>query len=260
MRPKKPTKKFTLRSKDSLPSGSKKKVGTRLNKLLANAGICSRREADDLIAMGMVQVNGRVIVEMGYKVQVTDEVRFDGRRILGQKPVYLLMNKPKGFVATAQGGAVKKSVQELIQTAAPFKVPPMGDMGRLMTGLLFFTNDSQLRAKINHSKQGVEMLYQIVLDKPLTAADFKKLQGQHTLYGETHTLSKLAYVHGKTKRELGIEVINLSPSGIRKIIEQLGYKVQGLDRVIWGGLTKKDLSRGRWRHLSEQEVNRLKML
>ena len=260
MRPKKPTKKFTPSSKDSVPSDSKKKEGTRLNKLLANAGICSRREADDLIAMGMVQVNGKVIVEMGYKVQVKDEVRYDGRRILGQKPVYLLMNKPKGFVATAQGGAVKKSVQELIQTAAPFKVPPMGDMGRPMTGLLFFTNDSQLRAKINHSKQGVEMLYQIVLDKPLTAAGFKKLQGQHTLYGETHTLSKLAYVQGKTKRELGIEVINLSPSGLRKIIEQLGYKVQQLDRVIWGGLTKKDLPRGRWRHLSEQEVNRLKML
>ena len=158
MRPKKPTKNFTPRSKDSVPSDSKKKEGTRLNKLLANAGICSRRDADDLIAMGMVQVNGKVIVEMGYKVQVKDEVRYDGRRILGQKPVYLLMNKPKGFVATAQGGAVKKSVQELIQTAAPFKVPPIGDMGRPMTGLLFFTNDSQLRAKINHSKQGVEML------------------------------------------------------------------------------------------------------
>ena len=105
MRPKKPTKNFTPRSKDSVPSDSKKKEGTRLNKLLANAGICSRREADDLIAMGMVQVNGKVIVEMGYKVQVKDEVRYDGRRILGQKPVYLLMNKPKGFVATAQGGA-----------------------------------------------------------------------------------------------------------------------------------------------------------
>ena len=127
----------------------------RVQKIIANAGICSRREADELIAMGMVSVNGKVVVEMGYKVQAKDEVRYDGQRILGQKPIYLLMNKPKGFVATSQGGGVKKSVQDLIQSAAPFKVPPMGDMGRPMTGLLFFTNDSKLRAKLNHSKKGI---------------------------------------------------------------------------------------------------------
>lgn len=260
MRPKKPFKKFTSRSETPAKKATAEASGTRLNKLLANAGICSRREADELIAMGMVSVNGKVVVEMGYKVQAKDEVRYDGQRILGQKPIYLLMNKPKGFVATSQGGGVKKSVQDLIQSAAPFKVPPMGDMGRPMTGLLFFTNDSKLRAKLNHSKKGIEMVYQLVLDKALEAEDFKKLQQPHAIFGETLCFSKLAYIQGGTKRELGIEAVNLSPSALRKIVEQHGYKVQQLDRVIWAGLTKKDLPRGRWRHLNAIEVNNLQML
>jgi 23S rRNA pseudouridine2605 synthase len=260
MRPKKPFKKFTSRSEPPAKIATAEASGTRLNKLLANAGICSRREADELIAMGMVEVNGKVVVEMGYKVQAKDEVRYDGQRILGQKPIYLLMNKPKGFVATSQGGGVKKSVQDLIQSAAPFKVPPMGDMGRPMTGLLFFTNDSKLRAKLNHSKKGIEMVYQLVLDKSIKAEDFKKLQQPHTIFGETLSFSKLAHVQGGTKRELGIEAVNLSPGALRKIVEQHGYKVQQLDRVIWAGLTKKDLPRGRWRHLNMQEINNLQML
>ena len=260
MRPKKPFKKVTSRSEPPAKRATAEASGTRLNKLLANAGICSRREADELIAMGMVEVNGKVVVEMGYKVQAKDEVRYDGQRILGQKPIYLLMNKPKGFVATSQGGGVKKSVQDLIQSAAPFKVPPMGDMGRPMTGLLFFTNDSKLRAKLNHSKKGIEMVYQLVLDKSIKAEDFKKLQQPHTIFGETLSFSKLAHVQGGTKRELGIEAVNLSPGALRKIVEQHGYKVQQLDRVIWAGLTKKDLPRGRWRHLNMQEINNLQML
>ena len=260
MRPKKHFKKFTSRSEPPAKRATAEASGTRLNKLLANAGICSRREADELIAMGMVEVNGKVVVEMGYKVQAKDEVRYDGQRILGQKPIYLLMNKPKGFVATSQGGGVKKSVQDLIQSAAPFKVPPMGDMGRPMTGLLFFTNDSKLRAKLNHSKKGIEMVYQLVLDKSIKAEDFKKLQQPHTIFGETLSFSKLAHVQGGTKRELGIEAVNLSPGALRKIVEQHGYKVQQLDRVIWAGLTKKDLPRGRWRHLNMQEINNLQML
>ena len=260
MRPKKHSKKFTSRSEPPAKRATAEASGTRLNKLLANAGICSRREADELIAMGMVEVNGKVVVEMGYKVQAKDEVRYDGQRILGQKPIYLLMNKPKGFVATSQGGGVKKSVQDLIQSAAPFKVPPMGDMGRPMTGLLFFTNDSKLRAKLNHSKKGIEMVYQLVLDKSIKAEDFKKLQQPHTIFGETLSFSKLAHVQGGTKRELGIEAVNLSPGALRKIVEQHGYKVQQLDRVIWAGLTKKDLPRGRWRHLNMQEINNLQML
>ena len=260
MKPKKfqPTKPKKFKTKTTLSSDDSK--GTRLNKHLANAGICSRREADELIAMGMVQVNGKVVTEMGYRVQSKDEVRYDGQRILGQKPMYVLLNKPKGFVATSQGGKVKKSVQELIQTAAPFRIPPMGDMGRPMTGLLFFTNDSQLRTKINQSKKGVEMIYKVVLDRNITTADLNKLKGPQDIHGQTLQFHKLSFVTGGTKRELGIECSSIQPSAVVKIFGQLNYKVQQLDRVIWAGLTKKDLSRGRWRHLSETEVNRLRML
>ena len=260
MKPKKfrqaPSKKF----KTKAFSQNERDKGTRLNKHLANAGICSRREADELIAMGMVQVNGKVVTEMGFRVQPNDEVRYDGQRILGQKPVYILLNKPKGFVATAQGGAIKKSVQELIQTAAPFKIPPIGDMGRPMMGLLFFTNDAKLRSKINESKRGVEMLYKLVLDRNLTPSDMDKLKQPQQVFGQTYQFDRLSFVDGGTKRELGLEVRHIQPSIVVKIFGQHNYKIQQLDRVVWAGLTKKDLTRGRWRHLNETEVNRLRML
>ena len=256
----KPFKQQPYRSKPKPIPKTPAALGVRLNKFLANAGICSRREADDLIAMGMVHINGKVVTEMGYRVQPKDEVRYDGQRILGQKPVYVLLNKPKGFVATSQGGGIKKSVQELIQTAAPFSIAPMGDMGRPTTGLLFFTNDSKLRAKINASQKGVSMLYQVVLDKNLAANDLSQLQQPQQMYDQSIQLDKVAFVQGGTKRELGIEATNISPSALIKVFRQLGYTVQQLDRVVWAGLTKKDLPRGRWRHLTSQEVNRLQML
>lgn len=260
MKPRKNYKPFSEKSRSKKPSIPSENKGTRLNKHLSNAGICSRREADGLIAMGMVQVNGKVITEMGFKVQAKDDVRYDGQRISGQKPVYVLLNKPKGFVATSQGGGVKKSVQELIQTAAPFRIPPIGDMGRPMTGLLFFTNDDRLRSKINQSKKGIAMLYQVVLDRVISHKDLLKLKAPQEVFGQAVALEKIAYVQGGTKRELGIEGIGIHPSALVKIFSQHNYKVQQLDRVLWAGLTKKDLPRGRWRHLNEQEVNRLRML
>ena len=174
----------------------------RLNKFLSNAGICSRREADEFIKMGLVQINGKTVTEMGYQVQSSDEVKYDGARIQQAPPVYLLLNKPKGFVATSQGGKINKSVQELIRNAVQFKVPPVGDMGRPMTGLLLFTNDEVLRKKLNNSSS-IPMIYQVVLDQNITKEMmeklktgqlvFEKMQNANFLKASTHQLQSKWY-------------------------------------------------------------------
>ena len=231
----------------------------RLNKFLSNAGLCSRREADSHIEMGLVHVNGKIITEMGYQVKPTDEVKFDGSRVQQTPPVYLLLNKPKGFVATSQGGKIVKSVQDLIRSAVKTKVPPVGDMGRPMTGLLFFTNDEVLRKKLSNSKS-IPMIYQVLLDKNVTSEMMKHLKEGQVVFEKKQKLNAISHMDGKSKKEVGIEVHSLSPAIIVKLFAAVGCKVVLLDRITYAGLTKKELPRGNWRRLNTKEIGFLKML
>ena len=240
-------------------SSDKQNETVRLNKFLSNAGLCSRREADSHIEMGLVHVNGKIITEMGYQVKPTDEVKFDGSRVQQTPPVYLLLNKPKGFLATSQGGKIVKSVQDLIRSAVKTKVPPVGDMGRPMTGLLFFTNDEVLRKKLSNSKS-ISMIYQVLLDKNVTSAMMKHLKEGQIVFEKKQKFNAINHMDGKSKKEVGIEVHSLSPAIIVKLFAAVGCKVVLLDRVTYAGLTKKELPRGNWRRLNTKEIGFLKML
>ena len=241
------------------PSKSTAVATTRLNKYLSNAGLCSRREADEHIALGLVNVNGKIVTEMGYQVKATDKIKFDGQLIKQTPPVYILLNKPKGFVATAQGGNINKSVQELIRSGAKKKIPALGDMGRPTTGLLLFTNDDIIRKKWNNSTT-IHMLYHVVLDKNLGAEEINRLKKGVTLQGKSYPVKAISHVSGGQKRELGVEVDSIPPALLIKIFASMEFKVAQLDRVLLAGLTKKDLARGNWRHLNQREIGFLKMM
>ena len=234
--------------------------GIRLNKFLSNAGICSRREADGLIAMGLVEVNGKVVTQMGFRVQRGDQVRYDEQKVNISPPVYLLMNKPKGFVATTQGGQIKKSVQELIRSAHSEKVPPVGDMGRSVTGLLLMTNDEKLRQKLSDPKSRFSTIYQVTLDQNVQAAELEALTKGIRIRDKLYKVKSAAYIQGGTKKEIGIEAYNITPGLLKKILEQISLKVLFMDRVLFAGLTKKDLPRGRWRDLNDKEIQFLRMV
>ena len=235
--------------------------GTRLNKFLSNAGICSRREADQYIAMGLVKVNTKVVTEMGFKVQQGDRVHYDDQLVNSSPPVYLLMNKPKGFVATTQGGQIKKSVQELIRsTHFSENIPPIGDMGRTVTGLLLMTNDDKLRQKLADHKSRFPTLYQVILEQNAETTDLDALTKGIRIRDKVHKVKSAAYIQGGTKKEIGIEASNLSPGLLKKILEQRSLKAVSMDRVLLAGLTKKDLPRGRWRSLTEKEIQFLNMI
>ena len=238
----------------------KKEGGTRLNKFLSNAGICSRREADQLIAMGLVTVNGKVVTAMGFQVQRGDEVRYDNQPVQSSPPVYLLLNKPKGFVATQQGGNIKKSVQELVRTAQSEKLPPVGDMGRTVTGLLLMTNDEKLRRKLANPKSRYNTLYQVILEDNADAEDLEALTNGVRIEGQLHKVKSAAYILGRTKKEIGIDAVNIGPGLLKKMIQKRDLKVAAMDRVLLAGLTKKDLPRGRWRMLTPKEVQFLNMI
>ena len=203
------------------------KKGIRLNKFLSNAGICSRREADRFIVMGLVTVNGRSVTEMGFQVQRSDEVRYDGQIVKNSPPVYILLNKPKGFVATKQGGKIKKSVQDLIRTAHTEKVAPIGDMGRTITGLLFLTNDDVLRKRLSQAQSKVKMIYKVTLEKKISVTDFVKLRKGVLLQNRAYSIKKVDYVIGGTKKEIGVEVENLSPAVLVKMFDKIMDHVPG---------------------------------
>lgn len=234
--------------------------GIRLNKYLSNAGICSRREADQLIAMGLVTVNDKVVTEMGFQVKRGDQVRYDSRPVNARPPVYLLMNKPKGFVATHQGGNIKKSVQELIRSNYSERIPAIGDMGRTVMGLLLLTTDEKMRKKLSDPKSQFTTLYQVVLEKNASPEDLLAFTEGIRLQDRVFKVKTAAYVQGGTKKEIGIEASNWSPGLLKKIIEKRALKVVTMDRVVLAGLTKKDLPRGRWRTLTEKEIQFISMI
>lgn len=229
----------------------------RLNRFIANSGICSRREADDLITAGLVAVNGQIVTELGSKVNPDDEVRFNGSVIKGEKKVYIVMNKPKGFVTSLDDPHADKTVMGLLKGAVAERVYPVGRLDKNSVGVLLITNDGELTRKLTHPSYNKQKVYQVTLDKPLAQADMTKIAEGITLEdGEIHA-DEISYV-SENRKEVGIEIHSGRNRIVRRIFESLGYSVQKLDRVYFAGLTKKKLKRGGWRFLSPMEVNRLK--
>lgn len=232
----------------------------RLNKYIANAGICSRREADIYIASGNVTVNGKVVNELGYKVQKTDKVRFDGRLINADKKEYILLNKPKGFFTALKNERGNRTVNDLIANASEAKVAPVDRLERATTGLLLFTNDTSLSKKLVHPATRVRMIFHAELNKNFTHDDLKKALAGVVLKDGPVAIEDISFVEGAPRKEIGIRIAGGYSGAIKGVLEKLGYEVLRLDRVVYGGLTKKDLPRGKWRKLSKQEVINLGML
>ena len=232
----------------------------RLNKYIANSGICSRREADDLIVQGLVEVNGKVVTEMGYQVMKTDKVVFDGQPITPEKPVYVLLNKPKGYISTTKDDKARKTVMDLVANASPYRVFPVGRLDRSTTGVILLTNDGHMTKKLTHPSFDVKKIYHVTLDRKLSADDMQAIMDGIRLEEGVAEVDNISYIEGKPKNEIGIEIHIGWNRVIRRIFQRLGYEVEGLDRVMFAGLTKKNIKRGHWRILSELEVNNLKML
>lgn len=229
----------------------------RLNKFIANSGICSRREADVLIQHGEIQVNGEVIKELGHKVNKTDKVIYKGKNINPEKPVYLLLNKPKDFITTTEDPMDRKTVMHLISNACEERIFPVGRLDRNTTGLLLFTNDGELAAKLSHPSNNVKKIYQVTLNRPLTANDEKEILEGITLEDGPAKVDDMQ-VLSKDRTILGLEIHLGRNRIVRRIFAHFGYEVEALDRVIFAGLDKKDLPRGKYRFLSEKEVIQLK--
>lgn len=236
------------------------KDSIRLNKYIANSGICSRREADELITQGLVEVNGQVVTEMGYQVQKTDRVVFDGQGITPEKPVYVLLNKPKGYISTTKDDKARKTVMDLVANASPYRLFPVGRLDRSTTGVILLTNDGHMTKKLTHPSFDAKKIYHVTLDKKLTGEDLRLIAEGIRLDEGLAVVDQISYIEGKPKNEIGIEIHIGWNRVIRRIFQRLGYEVESLDRVMFAGLTKKNIKRGHWRILSELEVNNLKML
>lgn len=233
----------------------------RLNKYIANTGLCSRREADEMILAGVVSVNGEVVTELGYKIQPEDEVRYNNQLLKREKHVYLLLNKPKDFITTTDDPQERKTVMSLIEGACRERVYPVGRLDRATTGLLMFTNDGEMTKKLTHPSSRVRKIYHVELDKSLKVADMKKIIEGVELEDGVTMVDDIKFVgEGKNKKEIGLTLHSGKNRIVRRIFESLGYTVKKLDRVVFAGLTKKDLGRGRWRFLTPMEINMLKML
>lgn len=252
----------SVKKETSFNDGGLAQAGIRLNKFIANSGMCSRREADVMIQNGVVTVNGKVMDELGYRVKPTDEVKFDGRTIIPEKPVYLLLNKPKDYITTAEDPQGRKTVMALIQGACKERVFPVGRLDRNTTGLLLFTNDGEMADKLTHPRKHVKKIYMVELDKNIKSDHLKELREGITLEDGPMKPDAVEYAEGPKldKKVLGVEIHSGRNRIVRRMFEHFGYKVVKLDRVYLAGLTKKNLPRGHYRMLEPMEVNMLKML
>ncbi len=231
----------------------------RLNKFLANAGVCSRREADDFIQAGVVSVNGQVVTELGTKVLRTDEVHFHDQLVSIEKKVYVLLNKPKDYVTTSDDPQQRKTVMDLVKGACPERIYPVGRLDRNTTGVLLLTNDGDLASKLTHPKFLKKKIYHVTLDHNVTAHDLQSITEGIVLEDGEIKADDVQYADPVDKKQVGIEIHSGKNRIVRRIFESLGYKVIKLDRVQFAGLTKKNLRRGDWRFLTEEEVDRLRM-
>lgn len=230
----------------------------RLNKFIANAGICSRRDADKLISEGRIKINGEVVSEMGYKVKRTDKVTYDGKKLNPEKMVYVLLNKPKDHITTVEDPENRKTVMDLVSNACEERIYPVGRLDRPTTGLLLLTNDGQLSQKLTHPSNGARKIYEVTLDKPITQNHFVDIsEGKIKLEDGLVPVDKLE-IASPDRCVVGIEIHVGRNRIVRRLFEHLGYQVERLDRVLFAGLTKKDLPRGKWRYLNQDEVVRLK--
>jgi len=231
----------------------------RLNKFLANAGVCSRREADEFIQAGVVTVNGQVVTELGTKVMRTDDVRFHDQPVSPEKKVYVLLNKPKDYVTTSDDPQQRKTVMDLVKNACPERIYPVGRLDRNTTGVLLLTNDGDMASKLTHPKYLKKKIYHVYLDRNVTAHDLQQIAEGVMLDDGEIRADDVQYASPTDKKQVGIEIHSGKNRIVRRIFESLGYKVTKLDRVQFAGLTKKNLRRGDWRYLTEEEVDRLRM-
>ncbi len=255
------------RYKERAPAKIQKKIAqterrgdeVRLNRFIANAGICSRRDADKLIEAGEIKVNNKVVTEMGYQVMPTDVVKYGNRRLNREKPAYVLLNKPKDFLTTTEDPQDRKTVMELVKNAGESRIYPVGRLDRNTTGLILLTNDGELADKLTHPSNEIEKIYQAELDKPLTDEDFEKIKAGLNLEDGEIKVDDLAKVT-PDGYVIGVKIHSGKNRIVRRIFEHLGYEVTKLDRTTFAGLTKKDLPRGSWRYLTERELVKLKYL
>ena len=250
-----------VREKDPMYDRPKATGEIRLNKYLADCGICSRREADDLIKAGCVEVNGEVITTMGYKVKTDDKVVYGGQTLNREKLRYILLNKPKGYITTSDDPYERDTVMELVKNACPERVYPVGRLDKQTTGLLLFTNDGDLAKKLTHPSSEVPKLYHVILDKPLTKNDMLRISEGIELDDGPIAADNIAYDQDdESKKSIGIELHSGRNRIVRRIFEHLGYEVTKLDRVMFAGLDKYKLPRGEWRFLTDLEVLNLKKI
>lgn len=245
--------------KDHIPYIEPEEGILRLNKYIANAGVCSRREADNYIQAGLITVNDKVITELGTKVMPGDIVKYKGKRLSMERKVYILLNKPKDTITTAEDPHAKKTVLDLVRRACPERVFPVGRLDRNTTGVLLLTNDGELTKNLTHPRFNKKKIYHVFLDKNVTKADMETITNGLTLEDGYIKADAISYVQTDDKKQVGIEIHSGKNRIIRRIFDALGYKVVKLDRVYFAGLTKKGVPRGKWRFLNEKEIRMLKM-
>ncbi len=230
----------------------------RLNKFIASSGVCSRRDADELIKKGDITVNGKVITDLGIKVNPSDVIRFKGKRLASEKKVYILMNKPKDYVTTVEDRHADRTVLDLIGDKCKVRVYPVGRLDKSTTGVLLLTNDGELAGRLMHPRYNRKKIYHVFLDHDVTKNDMGKMIGGIDLEGENVAADVVSYVEQDDRSQVGIEIHSGQNRVVRRMFEKLGYKVKKLDRVYFAGLTKKNLQRGKWRFLTEKEISMLK--
>lgn len=229
----------------------------RLNKYIANAGICSRRKADEHIANGQVKVNGKVVIEMGHQLGPKDKVEFKGRSVSLEKKVYVLLNKPKDYISTSNDERGRKTVLDLVKGASSKRLYCVGRLDRKTTGLLLITNDGEIAQKMTHPSYEVEKLYHVSLDKPISKEEIRQISKGISLDDGKAIVDQVDYADSQDRKQVGIALHIGRNRIVRRIFESLGYKVSKLDRVVYAGLTKKNLPRGKWRFLQDKEIRRL---
>ncbi|RLD46692.1 MAG: pseudouridine synthase [Bacteroidetes bacterium] len=252
-----------IKEKEDVPTtiAISKDGSMRLNKFIAHAGVCSRREADKLIGTGVITINGNIVTELGYKVKRGDKVHMDGQLLTAEKLMYVLLNKPKNFVTTTDDPQERKTVMDLVSKATSERIYPVGRLDKNTTGLLLLTNDGDLAKKLTHPKHRVRKVYHVFLNKPFTKSDMKKVTDGVELEDGEIIVDKISYVETEpSKKEVGIQIHSGRNRIVRRLFEHLGYDVMKLDRVVFAGLTKKDLPRGKWKHLSKAELDFIHMI
>jgi 23S rRNA pseudouridine2605 synthase len=230
----------------------------RLNRFIANSGVCSRREADELISKGHISVNGKQVTDLGIKVVYSDDVRYRGKKLSAEKKVYILLNKPKGYVTTVEDPHAEHTVLELIGNACTERVYPVGRLDKDTTGVLLLTNDGDLTGKLTHPRYNRRKIYHVFLDRTVAKDDLFRLTEGIELDGEKIVADAVSYADPDDRSQLGIEIHSGQNRIIRRLFESMNYKVKKLDRVYFAGLTKKNVQRGKWRFLNEKEINMLK--